>query len=111
MADTADFLIIESRDPFQFGEAGTAYALAEGLAAAGKVTVFLVENGVLAARRASAVADRVGRLAASTTVLADGFSLQERGIRDEELVSGVAPSTMGALVDLLTVDGCKAMWH
>ena len=47
----AQYLLIESRDPFESNEVGYYYDLAKGLVEGGnQVTVFLVQNGVLPAR-------------------------------------------------------------
>jgi sulfur relay (sulfurtransferase) complex TusBCD TusD component (DsrE family) len=105
------YLLIESRDPFESNDVRNAYDLARGLAANNDVTVFLVQNGVLPARQASAAASQVGDLASSATVLADDFSLRERGIRAEELVKGVTPSPIDTVVDLAAESGRKVIWH
>jgi predicted peroxiredoxin len=106
------YLLIESRDPFDSADVGQAYELARGLAdEANEVTVFLVQNGVLPVRKASAAAGRVGELAAKATVLADDFSLRERGITADEIVDGVRPTPIDALVDLVTEPGRKVIWH
>ena len=48
----ARYLLIESRDGFEWNEVPYFYDLAYGLAREGHdVTLFLVQNGVLAARR------------------------------------------------------------
>ena len=105
-----NYVFIESRDPFdsrdtQFVEE-TAIAVKER---GHEVTVFLVQNGVLAARER---ARRLGRLAeAGVTLLADDVSLHERGIRPEELAPGVQGSTINELVDALAREGTKALWH
>jgi hypothetical protein len=47
----ADYLLIESRDPFESNDVGYYCDLARGLVEAGnQVTLFLVQNAVLAAR-------------------------------------------------------------
>jgi len=46
-----NYLLIESRDPFESNDVGYYYELSKGLVEAGnEVTLFLVQNGVLAAR-------------------------------------------------------------
>ena len=51
----ANYLLIESRDPFDSNDVANFYGLASGLAKAGNgVTLFLVQNGVLPARQSSA---------------------------------------------------------
>jgi predicted peroxiredoxin len=105
------YLFIESRDPYESAEVSAYYDLAVGLVKEGaKVTVFLVQNGVLGARKGEK-ADLVEKLAkAGVTVLADEFSLRERAIAPNRLVAGVKPSPIDALVDHLE-HGDKAMWH
>jgi predicted peroxiredoxin len=106
------YLVIESRDPFDSADVGGLYDLAGSLAdQADDLTVYLVQNGVLPARRKSAAAERLTTLAKSATVLADDFSLRERGIRDDDLATGVEVSGVDTLVDLLADDGRKVLWH
>jgi sulfur relay (sulfurtransferase) DsrF/TusC family protein len=107
-----NYLMIASRDPFDSVEATRAYELAGGLAGEGHaVTVFLIQNGVLAARRDASAATAMSALAGRATVLADGFSLHERGVDADELMFGVASSDVDELVELLTTDDCVAWWH
>jgi sulfur transfer complex TusBCD TusB component (DsrH family) len=109
----SSYLIIESRDPFEFRDVEEGYRLVADLATRGvPVTLFLVQNGVLAARQGA----RTGPFATlagtpGVTVLADTFALQERGIPDATLVPGVRTADMDTLVDLLMADGQKAIWH
>jgi sulfur relay (sulfurtransferase) DsrF/TusC family protein len=109
----ASYLFIESRDPFEFRDVEEGYSLAAEVAAKGTAaTVFLVQNGVLAARQ-GAQAGTFAILVShpGVTVLADTFALQERGIDPDALLSGVQTADMDTLVDLLLVDGQKAIWH
>jgi predicted peroxiredoxin len=105
------YLFIESRDPYESAEVPAYYDLAAGLAKEGAtVTLFLVQNGVLAARKGEK-AELVARLAAAgVEVLADEFSLRERAIAADRLVAGVKPSPIDVVVDQLE-DGRKALWH
>lgn len=105
------YLLIETRDPFDSNDVRNTYDLARGLAAQNHVTVFLVQNGVLPARKASSAASQIGDLASSTTVLADDFSLRERGIQADELVPGVTSSPIDTVVDLMAENGRKVIWH
>jgi sulfur relay (sulfurtransferase) DsrF/TusC family protein len=109
----ASYLFIESRDPFECRDVEEGYGLAAAIAAKGTaVTVFLVQNGVLAARQ-GAHAGQFASLVSQpgVSVLADTFALQERGIKSDALTSGVQAADMDTLVDLLLVDGQKAIWH
>jgi hypothetical protein len=106
----SNYLLIESRDPFEAADVEHDYALAAGLAAKGNgVTLFLVSNGVLPARPC-AHSDRLTELSQqSVTVLADSFSLRERGIDPAGLTSGVAAGELDLVVDAM-VDGAQTMW-
>ena len=105
----AEYLLIESRDPFESNDVGYYYDLARGLVEEGnQVTLFLLQNGVLAARPSihSAKLDALAR--SGVTVLADDFSLQERGIA--KLAEGVAAAAIDVVVDQLAA-GHKTLWH
>jgi intracellular sulfur oxidation DsrE/DsrF family protein len=106
------YVFIESRDPFDSSDTGFVADAATALRARGRaVTVFLVQNGVLASR-ARVAGTQVRRLtAAGVRVLADDFSLRERGIEPDELGAGVTPASIGALVELVVQPGTKTLWH
>jgi sulfur relay (sulfurtransferase) complex TusBCD TusD component (DsrE family) len=82
----SSYLLLESRDPFSCNDVPYYYRLAQNLRSNGNdVTLFLVQNGVLPARR-SAESEALSKLAdAGVTVLADEFSLRERGIATESV--------------------------
>jgi len=105
----AQYLLIESRDRFESNDVGYYYDLANGLDEGGnQVTLFLAQNGVLSARP-SAQSAALGALARNgVTVLADDFSLQERGIA--KLAEGVAAAPIDVVVDHLAA-GHKTLWH
>ena len=105
----AQYLLIESRDPFESNDVGYYYDLAKGLLEGGnQVILFLAQNGVLSARP-SAKSAALGALARSgVTVLADDFSLQERGIT--KLAEGLAAAPIDVVVDNLAA-GAKTLWH
>ena len=105
----AEYLLIESRDPFESNEVGYYYDLAKGLVDGGhQVTMLLVQNAVLAARpsKGSAALSAIAR--AGVKVLADAFALAERGIK--QLAEGVASAPIDVVVDHLAA-GHKTMWH
>ena len=107
----AKYLLIESRDPFDSGDSAGYCELAASLAKAGNtVTLMLVQNGVLPARKSGASGQLLEAAAAGVEVLADEFSLKERGIRNEQLVSCVKPSPLDVVIDHLA-EGRKALWH
>ena len=105
------YLLIESRDSFETASVSDVTDLARDLKTQGhEVTLFLVQNGVLPARkspRSQVLADLVK---AGVKVLADDFSLAERGIDDGRLVPGVKQSSVDLIVDEMAA-GAKAIWH
>lgn len=111
----AKYLLIESRDPFEYGDVGYFCDVAKDLSSAGNdVTLFLIQNGVLMSRRGvegNPLASVLGGSSGRIDVRADDFSLKERGIGTGSLGSGVKVSNVDALVDLLAEDGVKAVWH
>jgi predicted peroxiredoxin len=106
----AKYLLIESRDPFEVNDVLYYYDLAAALAQEGDVTLFLVQNGVLPARRSAQSRRLTGLAQAGVRVLADEFSLRERGIRADRLAEGVAPAPLDVVIDQLA-EGRKALWH
>ena len=107
----AKYLLIESRDPFDSTDSATYCELARSLVKEGNtVTLMLVQNGVLPARK-SKLSEQLSEAArVGVEVLADDFSLRERGIRTDQLVSGVKPAPLDVVVDQLA-EGRKALWH
>lgn len=106
------YLLIESRDTSEHADVGYLYELAGGLAREGhRVTLFLVQNGVFPARP-SAQSRRLTRVAEEgVQVLADEFSLKERGIPAESLAKGVAAAALDRVVELLADGATRALWH
>jgi sulfur relay (sulfurtransferase) complex TusBCD TusD component (DsrE family) len=106
----ADYILIESRDPFDSAEAGRFLDLAEGLAKEGsEVALFLVQNAVLAARHGA----QSSALAASRPTASRCwpiFSLQERGISPNRLIAGIAVAPLSAVIDYMAA-GRRALWH
>lgn len=105
------YLVLESRDCLESRDSKKMATLAEELVQAGhQVTVFLIQNGVLGARSGAVdffwgeMADRGGE------VLADEFSLRERGIPAQGLHPGVEPASLDRVIDLMA-SGCKVIWH
>jgi sulfur transfer complex TusBCD TusB component (DsrH family) len=104
------YVFIESRDPFESRDTRFIEETAVWVKERGhEVTVFLVQNGVLAARSS---ARRLGRLVeAGVTVLADDLSLRERGINPDELAPSIREAGIETLVDTIVQDNTKALWH
>lgn len=108
----SQYLLVESRDPFESTDVATYLSLASDLAAQGHaVTLFLVQNAVLAARGTAPKSAMFTSLAkAGVTVLADDFSLAERGIAAARLAEGIQSSPIDVVVDRLEA-GAKTLWH
>src|SRR5258706_11729599 len=106
------YLFIESRDPFESRDTQFVEETATTLKQRGhEVTVFLVQNGVLAARK-NGRDNYLARLASNgVALLADDFSLRERGLQTAELIAGIQQSNIETLVDALIQENTKAIWH
>jgi predicted peroxiredoxin len=107
----ASYLLIESRDPFDSVDTAFVADVAKGLKDGGNdVTVFLVQNGVLPARRGARSRTLSALSRAGVTVLADEFSLRERGIKKGKLVKGVKAAPLDVVVDAMAAKA-KVIWH
>ncbi|HKE59966.1 MAG TPA: DsrE family protein [Pyrinomonadaceae bacterium] len=104
----SNYIFIESQDPFESRDPKFVEDMAIALKKRGhNVTVFLVQNGVLATRTES-----LARLtSAGVSLLADDFSLRERGIQPDEILPGVQSVALTVLVAALVQEQTKAMWH
>lgn len=106
-----DFCLIESNSPLDTLDVATYVESACNLVRRGHdVTLFLVQNGVFAARRGARSDVIVAAIEAGVTLLADNFSLRERGISADELAPGISPSPLESVVDRLAT-GAKTLWH
>ena len=107
----AKYLLIESRDPFDSNDTRFCADLARQLAEAkNDVTLFLVQNGVLPARRGARSGELARAADAGVRVLADSFSLKEHGIDEKRLAAGVAAAPLEIVVDALA-EGARVIWH
>src|SRR5262245_1225053 len=106
------YLLIESKSPADGG--GYSFEIGSQLKALHHdVTIYLVQDGVFAARKRFDAGERLlaDARANRLTVLADEISLRQRGINGERLAEAVRASNMGELVDLLMERSDKAIWH
>ena len=105
------YLIVDSRDIQEY--TGGAYIMnLTGKLRQKKhdVTLFLIENGVLAARKGSRSAAKLGELSkGGTKVLAEDISCKARGVA--VLADGVASGTMDQLADLIVDGSDKVIWY
>jgi sulfur relay (sulfurtransferase) complex TusBCD TusD component (DsrE family) len=105
----AEYLLIESRDPFESNDVGYYYELARGLVEAGnQVTLFLIQNAVLAARPSAQAPQLRALVGTGIKILAEDFALKERGIT--KLRDGVQIAPIEIVVDHLEA-GHKTLWH
>lgn len=107
----SQYVLIASRDPYTHTGTRRCYELASALAGEGnRVTLFLVQNGVLPARPSPGSAELARLARAGVDVLADDFSLRERGIAESELAPGVSPAPLDLVIDALEA-GARVVWH
>ena len=107
----SNYVLIDSRGPFENADLEHLPKLAESLVAAGHaVTVFLLQNGVLGARRGSRLATYVAHLSRQhVQVLADDDALRERAVA--HIADGVRRSSLDELVGLLMERPTRVLWH
>jgi hypothetical protein len=104
-----EYLLIESRDPFESNDVGYYFELARGLVEAGnQVTLFLIQNAVFAARPSAQAPQLRALVGSGIKILADDFALKERGIT--KLLEGVRIAPIEIVVDHLEA-GHKTLWH
>jgi intracellular sulfur oxidation DsrE/DsrF family protein len=105
------YLLIESRDPFESTGAARTCELAIQLRAAGHdVALFLVQNGVLSVRSGARRTELDKVLGTKIEVLADDFSLRERGIPADKLLGGVRAAPIDSIIERMA-SGWNALWH
>ncbi|MEL6400009.1 MAG: DsrE family protein [Cyanobacteria bacterium J06626_4] len=105
------YLILESRDPFDSADWKTMQEMIISLKKSGHdVTLFLLQNGVLIARKGTSFESHFFNLKAlGINILADFFALQERGIQN--MVMGVEQSHLDRLIQLCLTPNTKTIWH
>lgn len=106
------YLLIETKSPLD----GGTYAFELGgqlRELRHDVTVYLLQDGVLAARRSFPAGQKLIQEAerGGLRVLADAVSARQRGVVGERVAKGVGVSDMGELVELLMERADKAVWH
>ncbi len=109
----AKYLFVETRDPFENRDCDSFYELVQGVAGEGnQAQVYLIQNGVLPARKGSRYSEVFDKLANSDVKIhADEFSLRERGIQNSNLLSQVKVSELKDLVNWILEPGTKIVWH
>ncbi len=105
------YLIVDSRDLTEYTSGRYVQKVAGTLADGGnEVTLFLIENGVIAARQGGDVAKDLTALSQrGVKVMTDDISCNARGIT--RLAEGITPSSMDHLADLITEGSDKVVWY
>ena len=107
----AKYTLIASRDPIESREAEKYCALAGDLVRAGnEVTLFLVQNAVLGARKGAMTSTLSTLAGGGVAVLADSFSLRERGITAQGMATGIRAAELDVVVDHMAA-GHKVLWN
>ncbi len=105
----SNFVLISSQNELESRNATRCIHLAVNLAGMGHaVTVFMLQNGVFAACGNPIELSNAAR--AGVRVLADDFSLRERGIAADQVSRNVQASSLDFVVDRLAA-GDKVIWH
>ena len=106
----SSYFFIASEDPYESRSAERFLKRAQELARGNDVFVFLVQNAVLPTRKnaESEVLEELNAL--GVPLLADSFSLQERGIPNDLVKTEVTVTNLDVVLDHL-VAGAKVLWH
>jgi predicted peroxiredoxin len=106
------YVFLETRDPFELRDGDFVRSSVQELKNNGsKITVYLVQNAVLASRKNSRTSYLSQLHEAGAKILVDDFSLKERSIANDEIHSFLDVATFDQLVDLLMEPNTKAIWH
>ena len=106
------YLLIETKGPLDGGD--WAFDLGKQLRDLNhQVTVYLLQDGVLTARRRFPAGERLLAEADKSRlrVLADSVSARQRGVVGERVAKTVTVSDIGDLVETLMERTDKAIWH
>ena len=107
----ARYLIVNSRDLQEYSSGQYIQDLAGQLKQKGNdITLFLIENGVLAARKGNEVGKNLTDLTKQgTKVMAEDVACRARGIT--EMGEGITQANIDQLADLVIEGGTKIIWY
>lgn len=107
----ARYLIVDSRDLQEYTSGRYIQSLAGKLKDKGNdVTLFLIENGVLAARKGNEFGKNLSDLSKrGAKVMAEDVSLKARGI--SEIGDGITQANVDQLADLIIEGSDKVIWY
>ena len=106
------YVLIETKGPLDGGD--WAFELGKQLRELRHdVTVYLLQDGVFAARRSFKTGEALiqGAEKSGFTVVADSVSCRQRGLIGDRVAKGVSAGDMDALLDLVMERSDKAIWH
>lgn len=107
----ARYLIVDSRDLTEYTNGRYIQKVAAKLKEDGNdVTLFLIENGVVAARKGGEIGNNLTDLSKrGAKVMVDDISCKARGVA--QLADGVTQSNVDQLADLITEGSDKVIWY
>lgn len=107
----ANYVLIDSRDLQEYSSGRYFLGLASRLQKLGnKVTIFLVENGALAARKNSDAGQKLGELAGQgVKVYVEDVAARARGVK--ELEAGIELGNLDQLADLVAERESRVIWY
>ena len=107
----SDYVFLQSQDPFTETQTLAQYQLIHNLATKdNRVTLYLIQNGVMPARRGALCKPFDLLCNQNINVVADRFSLEQRGIELDQLKSGVNAEEIGVVIDAM-LRGDKVIWN
>jgi sulfur relay (sulfurtransferase) complex TusBCD TusD component (DsrE family) len=107
----ARYLIVDSRDLTEYTNGRYIQKVAGKLKEDGNdVTLFLIENGVIAARKGGEIGKNLTDLSKrGAKIMADDISCKARGVA--QLAEGVTQSNVDQLADLIAEGSDKVIWY
>ena len=107
----SSYFFIQSREPLTDPRAEGDYQLIQSLANDGNdVSVILVQNGVIPARRETHIFSFDTLCCSKAKILTDIFSLRQREINIDQLKEGLTPINIDAVIEAMLA-GHKVIWH
>lgn len=105
------FLFIESRDEFTSADVNNWTDYLCRLSNDGnRVSVLYVNDGIQSVRQKAQTNMPFTLLACGVKVFVDSWSLDEKGISENDLVQGIQPVSLRLITDELE-NGSKIVWH
>ncbi|MFI9100879.1 hypothetical protein ACIGXA_10150 [Streptomyces fildesensis] len=106
----AEFLLIETRAAATVDGAGFSQDALLQAQAGHNVLLLLIQDGVTLAMPGRS-AEVEALIATGARVLADGFSLAQRGLERSALLPGTEVTELAAVADALLDPAVKVVWH